>query len=51
VRVIQAGVGGTAMPTWAGALQPTELWGLAYYVRSRALTRRHPGAPAQEVAP
>jgi mono/diheme cytochrome c family protein len=50
VRTIQAGVGGTAMPTWAGALKPSELWGLAYYVRSLALTRRHPGAVSQEVA-
>jgi mono/diheme cytochrome c family protein len=42
VRVIQAGVGGTAMPTWAGALKPKELWGLAYYIRSLALKRGTP---------
>lgn len=27
VRVIQAGIGGTAMPTWAGTFAPDELWG------------------------
>jgi mono/diheme cytochrome c family protein len=37
--VINAGVGGTAMPTWVGALQPAQVWGLAYYVRSLALQR------------
>lgn len=40
--VINAGVGGTAMPTWSGALTPEQVWGLAYYVRSLALLR---GAP------
>jgi mono/diheme cytochrome c family protein len=39
VHVIAAGVGGTAMPTWGGALTPQELWGLAHYVRSLALLR------------
>ena len=38
-RVIAAGVGGTAMPTWASALTPRQIWGLAYYVRSIALQR------------
>ena len=38
-HVINAGVGGTAMPTWTGALQPSQVWGLAYYVRSLALKR------------
>ncbi len=37
--VIGAGVGGTAMPTWAGVLEPKQIWGLAYYVRSLALQR------------
>ena len=32
-RVIAAGVGGTAMPTWQGELSERELWALAYYVR------------------
>jgi cytochrome c oxidase cbb3-type subunit 2 len=39
VQVIGAGVGGTAMPTWAGALDDKQLWGLAYYVRSVARLR------------
>jgi mono/diheme cytochrome c family protein len=39
VQVIQAGVGGTAMPTWSGALTARQLWGLAYYVRSLAMLR------------
>jgi mono/diheme cytochrome c family protein len=37
-RVIAAGVGGTAMPTWSGALPDEDLWALAHYVHSlRAL--------------
>jgi mono/diheme cytochrome c family protein len=36
-RTIAAGIGGTAMPTWKGALDEQQLWALAYYVRS--LTR------------
>ena len=50
VRVIQAGVGGTAMPTWAGALPPDELWGLAYYVRSLAIARGAPESVAMRRA-
>jgi len=46
VRVISAGVGGTAMPTWAGALEAKQLWGLAYYVRSLALLRGTPEGTA-----
>lgn len=42
--VIASGVGGTAMPTWAGSLQEEQLWGLAYYVRSIALKRGTPEA-------
>ncbi len=42
VQVITAGVGGTAMPMWAGALSDEQLWGLAYYVRSVALLRGRP---------
>jgi mono/diheme cytochrome c family protein len=37
--VINAGVGGTAMPTWSGALSPEQLWGIAHYVRSLSLLR------------
>jgi mono/diheme cytochrome c family protein len=43
-RVIASGVGGTAMPTWAGALEPEQIWGLAYYVQSIALLRGTPAA-------
>ena len=33
-QVIAAGIGGTAMPTWAGALEPDQLWALTLYVDS-----------------
>lgn len=33
-RVIAAGVGGTAMPTWKGALPEESLWALVHYVQS-----------------
>lgn len=33
-RVLGAGVGGTAMPSWNGVLTAEELWGLSYYVDS-----------------
>ncbi|NMO14031.1 c-type cytochrome [Pyxidicoccus fallax] len=33
-RVIAAGVGGAAMPTWKGAIPEENLWALAYYVQS-----------------
>jgi mono/diheme cytochrome c family protein len=36
-RVIAAGVGGTAMPTWKGQLSDRELWALAAYVRNVAV--------------
>lgn len=44
VRVIGAGVGGTAMPAWAASLKPEELWGLAHYVASLADLRGTAGA-------
>jgi len=46
VQVIAAGVGGTAMPMWAGALDASQLWGLAHYVRSLALLRATPEGKA-----
>jgi mono/diheme cytochrome c family protein len=46
VRSIATGVGGTAMPSWASALQPEQLWGLAYYVESLARMRETPQASA-----
>jgi mono/diheme cytochrome c family protein len=33
-RVIAAGVGGAAMPTWKGAIPEENLWALTYYVQS-----------------
>jgi len=44
VRSIATGVGGTAMPSWASALQPEQLWGLAYYVESLVRIRETPQA-------
>ena len=39
VRVVSAGVGGTAMPTWGEVLKSKQLWALAYYVESLAKLR------------
>ena len=33
-RVIASGVGGTAMPTWRGALPEEDLWSLVHFVNS-----------------
>jgi mono/diheme cytochrome c family protein len=33
-RVISAGIPGTAMPTWYGALPAADVWAMAYYVQS-----------------
>ncbi len=43
-RVIAAGVGGTAMPTWRGSLPEGELWALAHYVDSLVSLRGTPQA-------
>ena len=43
-RIIAAGIGGTAMPQWQGALPESDLWALVYYVRSLALLRDTSGA-------
>lgn len=43
-RVIAAGVGGAAMPTWKGALPEESLWALAYYVQSLIERRGTPEA-------
>jgi mono/diheme cytochrome c family protein len=43
-RSIAAGLGGTAMPTWKGALTETDLWALVHYVD--ALSRVGAAAPA-----
>jgi mono/diheme cytochrome c family protein len=42
IRVIQSGVGGTAMPTWAGVLDPSDLWAMAHYVRGLTELRNTP---------
>jgi mono/diheme cytochrome c family protein len=39
VKVIAAGVGGTAMPSWGETLTDKQLWGLAYYVET--LVQKH----------
>ncbi len=46
VRVIQSGVGGTAMPTWSGVLDPADLWAMAHYVRELNLMRGTPDGEA-----
>lgn len=43
-RVIASGVGGTAMPTWKGALPEEDLWALVHYVDSLVALRDGPEA-------
>jgi mono/diheme cytochrome c family protein len=43
-RVIAAGVGGTAMPTWKGALPEADLWAMAHYVKSLVDMKDTPAA-------
>ena len=45
-RVIGAGIATTGMPAWVDALEPDELWGLAYYVRSLSGKRPYRIDPA-----
>jgi hypothetical protein len=42
IRVVAAGVGGTAMPTWSQTLTPKQLWSLAYYVEHLGAMRGTP---------
>jgi mono/diheme cytochrome c family protein len=49
-RVVAAGVGGTAMPTWKNVLPDADLWALAHYVKSLADLRDTPGAIALRAA-
>jgi hypothetical protein len=49
-RTIAAGVGGTAMPSWAASLPPKQLWGLAYYVESLVKARGTAEAKTQKAA-
>jgi mono/diheme cytochrome c family protein len=46
VRVIAAGIGGTAMPNWAATLNAKQLWSLAYYVERLASVRGQPAGTA-----
>jgi mono/diheme cytochrome c family protein len=39
---LNAGVGGTAMPSWKGTLQDDEIWAVAYYVKSLMDLRNTP---------
>jgi hypothetical protein len=45
-RVITSGVGGTAMPTWLGALPEENLWALVHYVRSIVILQDTPEGAA-----
>lgn len=49
-RTIAAGIGGTAMPQWKGALPDASLWALAHYVRSLAELRGTAEAAALQMA-
>ncbi len=43
-RVIASGVGGTAMPTWRGALPEEDLWALTHFVESLVAMKGSPEA-------
>ena len=43
-RVIAAGVGGTAMPTWRGSLPEDDIWALAHYVDTLVAMKDQPSA-------
>jgi mono/diheme cytochrome c family protein len=43
-RIISAGIPGTAMPTWYGALPAPDVWAMAYYVQSLIEMRGTPQA-------
>jgi mono/diheme cytochrome c family protein len=45
-RVIAAGVGGTAMPTWRGSLPEEDLWALTHFVQSLLAMKGKPEAAA-----
>ncbi len=46
-RTIASGIGGTAMPTWKGALPEEDIWAMAYYVRSLVDLKGTPEADAR----
>jgi mono/diheme cytochrome c family protein len=43
-RVVSAGVGGTAMPTWNGSLPEEDIWGLVHFVNSLVALKGTPEA-------
>ena len=47
-RVIASGVGGTAMPSWKGALPEEDLWALVHYVSS-LVDEKGTGAPRRRL--
>ena len=46
-RTIASGIGGTAMPTWKGALPDEDIWAMSYYVRSLVDIKGTPEADAR----
>ncbi|MCM3877944.1 MAG: c-type cytochrome [Thermoanaerobaculia bacterium] len=46
-RTIASGIGGTAMPTWKGALPDDDIWAMAYYTRSLIEIKGSPAADAR----
>jgi mono/diheme cytochrome c family protein len=46
-RTVASGIGGTAMPTWKGALPEEDIWAMAYYVRSLLDIKNTPEADAR----
>jgi mono/diheme cytochrome c family protein len=46
-RTVASGIGGTAMPTWKGALPDDDLWAMSYYVLSLIEIKGTPEADAR----
>lgn len=46
LMTIQAGIGGTAMPSWAGIIPDEDLWAMAYFVRSLNIQQGTPEGKA-----
>jgi mono/diheme cytochrome c family protein len=44
MRVVAAGIPGTAMPTWKGSIPDKDIWALAYYVSSLVQLKGSPEA-------
>jgi mono/diheme cytochrome c family protein len=49
-RVIASGVGGTAMPTWKGALPEEEIWAMVHYVSTLIGLKEAPDQVAKMLA-